>query len=191
MLKRAGETGDKSISARSRLPRIAINRLLKSCAMPPANTPRLSSLCVWSSRRSISSRSSSRRLRSPISEAIVTKQACPSTVTGAADIKMSTNSPVFLRHLTSRFRTRPCALSRLMARSRSAVADHSPISTEVRPMLSRSKPSSFVKVSLNSRIRPSSSVVTAMNSGLARKISASLRSLLRSASSARLRSVMS
>ena len=40
--------------ARSRLalPRMAVSRLLKSCAMPPASTPRLSSFCVSCIRRS-------------------------------------------------------------------------------------------------------------------------------------------
>jgi len=65
--RRAGDSFGSSMSARPAFPRMATNRLLKSCAIPPARMPRLSSFCVccicWSIRR----RSSSARRTSVIS----------------------------------------------------------------------------------------------------------------------------
>src|SRR4051812_44840258 len=46
MTSRRGDSSGRSISARLALPRIPTSRLLKSCAMPPASTPRLSSFCA-------------------------------------------------------------------------------------------------------------------------------------------------
>ena len=48
---RAGDMGESWSSARSAFPRIAIRMLLKSWAMPPASTPRLSSFCACCSWR--------------------------------------------------------------------------------------------------------------------------------------------
>ena len=43
-------------SARSRLPMIAVSRLLKSCAMPPVRRPTASIFCAWRSASSVASR---------------------------------------------------------------------------------------------------------------------------------------
>ena len=43
-------------SARSRLPMMAVSRLLKSCAMPPVRRPTASIFCAWRSFSSVSSR---------------------------------------------------------------------------------------------------------------------------------------
>ena len=64
---RTVDGGGSSARARSVLPRMAVRRLLKSCAMPPARIPRLSSFWAWSSWRSRLRRSSSASLSAVMS----------------------------------------------------------------------------------------------------------------------------
>jgi len=97
------------------------------------------------------------------------------------------------RHMSvSRFLTDPCKRASWTTAARASGVGHRPISSDVWPIVSSwLYPRMRVKASLTSIMSPSSRRLTTIISGLARKISASLRSLLWRASSRWRRCVMS
>ena len=104
-------------SASCRLPRIAVSRLLKSCATPPAMVPSACILSAWRSR-------ASRFRRSVISCSMVTRKAGASwRITGTRLTANHRVSPSWRSSSTASAEPRPCKASVSIRVSASAASE--------------------------------------------------------------------
>ena len=135
---------------------------------------------------------SSASLRAVMSLTRINRHCSPLISMISADSSPSTSPPFLFRNLASRSRTFPFSLSSKRKRVRTSGVSQILSSSELRPMASsRRYPVTRTNASLTSMYLPSAMVLMLRTDGVARKALANFSSDSRSASSTRLRWVMS